>query len=178
MAELLGCRRQRLAAITARGQQLGHLRTPALIVRARAALDRLRREKAELDALLRQAIAADPELGAIAALLAAAPGVGPVLIATLLAELPELGTLGRRQIASLVGLAPVAKGSGQKRGRCTIRGGRGAVRQALYMAVLSASQGASHPSSPSATMRKLLVTLNAMLRHRAPWRAHALTATP
>ena len=92
------------------------------------------------------------------------PGVGPVLAATLLAELPELGTLDRRQIASLVGVAPIAKDSGTKHGRRPIRGGRGVVRAALYMAALIASRSdpilappstaassptPSHPSSPS-----------------------------
>jgi transposase len=189
LAELLGYRRQLLAEITARGQQLGHLRTPALIARARAALDRLRQEKAELDALLRSTIAEDQELKAIADRLAATPGVGPVLVATLLAELPELGTLDRRKIASLAGLAPVAKDSGQQRGRRAIRGGRGAVRQALYMAVLSASRGASRFAlayralvargkppklALAAVMRKLLITLNAILRTGTPWREQAL----
>ena len=188
LAELLAYRRQLLAEIAARGQQLGHLRTPALVERARAALDRLRREEAELDALLAEAVAADPDLAAAAALLRTAPGVGPVLVATLLAELPELGTLDRRKIASLVGLAPVARDSGQRRGRREIEGGRGAVRRALYMAVLSASRGRSRLAlayralvgrgkpakvALAAVMRKLLVTLNAMLRHRTPWRGDA-----
>ena len=76
LAELLGYRRQVLDEITARGQQLGHLRTASLIERAEAALERPRREKAELDALLRQTIAGDPELRATAALLGGVPGVG------------------------------------------------------------------------------------------------------
>ena len=191
VAELLGYRRQLLGEITARSQQLGHLRTASLIERAKAALERLRRDKAELDALLRRTIAGDPELDATAALLGGTPGVGPVLIATLLAELPELGTLGRRKIASLAGVAPVAKDSGQMRGRRVIQGGRGAVRQALYMAVLSASRGRSRfapayrallaKGKPAklalaATMRKLLVTLNAIARSRTPWREERLPA--
>jgi transposase len=193
LAELLGYRRQLLAEITARGQQLGHLRTPALIARARGALDRLRQEKAELDALLRQAMAGDPQLEAAADLLAGTPGVGPVLVATPLAELPELGTLGRRQIASLVGLAPAAKDSGQKRGRREIRGGRAVVRQALCMAVLSASRGGSRFAlayralvargkppklALAAVMRKLLITLNAILRSNTPWREQAPSSAP
>jgi transposase len=191
VAELLGYRRQLLGEITARSQQLGHLRTASLIERAKAALERLRRDKAELDALLRRTIAGDPELDATAALLGGTPGVGPVLIATLLAELPELGTLGRRKIASLAGVAPVANDSGQTRGRCVIQGGRGAVRQALYMAVLSASRGRSRFATAyrallakgkpaklalAATMRKLLVTLNAIARSRTPWREERLPA--
>jgi transposase len=186
LGELLAYRRQLLAEIAARAQQLGHLRTPALVERARAALERLRAERAELDALV--AVEAEPGLAADAALLRTAPGVGPVLVATLLAELPELGTLDRREIASLVGLAPVARDSGQRRGRREIAGGRGAVRCALYMAVLSASRGSSRlaaayrglvargkPAKVAlvAVMRKLLVTLNAMPRHRTPWRGDA-----
>lgn len=191
VAELLGYRRQLLGEITARSQQLGHLRTASLIERAKAALERLRRDKAELDALLRQTIAGDPELGATAALLGGTPGVGPVLVATLLAELPELGTLGRRKIASLAGVAPVANDSGQMRGRRVLQGGRSAVRQALYMAVLSASRGRSRFATTyrallakgkpaklalAATMRKLLVTLNAIARSRTPWREERLPA--
>jgi transposase len=191
VAELLGYRRQLLGEITARSQQLGHLRTASLIERAKAALERLRRDKAELDALLRRTIAGDPELDATAALLGGTPGVGPVLIATLLAELPELGTLGRRKIASLAGVAPVAKDSGQMRGRRVMQGGRSAVRQALYMAVLSASRGRSRFATAyrallakgkpaklalAATMRKLLVTLNAIARSRTPWREERLPA--
>ena len=188
LAELLGYRRQLLDEITARGQQLGHLRTASLIERAEAALERLRREKAELDALLHQTIAGDPELQAMAALLGGTPGVGPVLIATLL---PELGTLDRRKIASLAGVAPVANDSGQMRGRRTLQGGRAAVRQALYMAVLSASRGRSRFAAAyralvargkpaklalAASMRKLLVTLNAIARSRTPWREEQLPA--
>jgi transposase len=191
VAELLGYRRQLLGEITARSQQLGHLRTASLIERAKAALERLRRDKAELDALLRQTIAGDPELEATAALLGGTPGVGPVLVATLLAELPELGTLGRRKIASLAGVAPVASDSGQTRGRRAIQGGRGAVRRALYMAALSASRGRSRFATAyrallakgkpaklalAATMRKLLVTLNAIARSRTPWREERLPA--
>ena len=109
LAELLAYRRQLTAAITARSQQLGHLATPALRQRAAAALGRLRAERQELAQLIGQAIAADGAPASAAALLQSMPGVGPVLVATLLAELPELGTLDRRQIASLVGVAPIAK---------------------------------------------------------------------
>ena len=140
LAELLAYRRQLTAEITARSQQLGHLATPALRQRAAAALARLRAERQEITQLIGQTIAADGELAATAALLQSMPGVGPVLVATLLAELPELGTLDRRQIASLVGVAPVARDSGTRHGRRPIRGGRGAVRAPLYMAALVASR--------------------------------------
>jgi len=185
LAELLADRRQLTAEITARCQQLGHVATPALRQRAEAALGRLRLERQEITQLIQQTILADGALATTAALLQSMPGVGPVLVATLLAELPELGTLDRRQIASLVGVAPVARDSGTKRRRRPIRGGRGAVRVPLYMAALVASR--SNPSlravyqRPRANakppklalvvlMRKMLITLNAMLRSATTWR--------
>jgi transposase len=191
LAELLAYRRQILAEIAARAQQLAHLRHPALIERARAALARLRQDKAELDRLLRETIAADAELRTKAALLASTPGAGPVLLATLLALLPELGQLDRRQIASLVGLAPIAKDSGLLRGRRVIQGGRKEVRGTLYMAVLALSRRASRFAlayraliargkpkklALAAIMRKLLVTLNAIARSDIPWRERPLNA--
>ena len=148
LAELLAYRRQILAEIGARAQQLAHLRNSALIERARAALQRLRRDKAELDRLMAETIASGPELRAKAALLKSTPGAGPVLLATLLAELPELGSLDRRQIASLVGLAPIARDSGLMRGRRVIQGGRKEGRNSLFMAVLALSRRASR--SPTA----------------------------
>ena len=191
LAELLAYRRQLTAEITARGQQLGHLATPALRQRAAAALARLRAEHQEITQLIGQTIAADGALATTAALLQSMPGVGPVLISTLLAELPELGTLDRRQIASLVGVAPVARDSGTRHGRRRIRGGRGAVRAPLYMAALVASR--SNPTLRAVyqrlranakppklalvvLMRKMLVTLNAMLRTSTPWRHLAAAA--
>ncbi len=191
LAELLAYRRQLLAEIAARTQQLGHLRTPGLVARARAALQRLRRDKAELDRLLRETIAGDPQLRATAALLAGTAGAGPVLIATLLAELPELGQLDRRQIASLVGLAPVAWDSGLRRGQRVIHGGRKEVRCALYMAVVALSRRHSRFAAAyrallargkpkrlalAAVMRKLLVTLNAVAKTNTPWREQPLQA--
>jgi transposase len=191
LAELLAYRRQLTAEITARCQQLGHLATPALRQRAEAALGRLRAERQEIAQLIGQTIAADGALAATAALLRSMPGGGPVLVATLLAELPELGTLDRRQIASLVGVAPVARDSGTRHGRRAIRGGRGAVRAPLYMAALVASR--SNPTLRAVyqrlranakppklalvvLMRKMLVTLNAMLRTSTPWRHLAAAA--
>jgi transposase len=185
LAELLAYRRQLTTEITARGQQLGHLLTPALHRRAEAALEHLRAERCEVTRLIGQTVATDPALAAAAAVLQSMPAVGPVLVAALLAELPELGTLDRRQIASLVGVAPIAKDSGTRRGRRPIRGGRREVRSPLYMAALVASR--SHPTLRAtyarlvdqgkppklalvALMRKMLTILNAMLRTATPWR--------
>lgn len=124
LAELLAYRHQLITEITARSQQLGHLSTPALRQRASVALGQLRTERQEVTRLIGQTITADRTLADAAALLQSMPGVGPVLVATLLADLPELGTLDRRQIASLVGVAPIARDSGTRQGRRPIRGGR------------------------------------------------------
>ena len=121
-------------------------------------------------------------------LLRGVPGVGPVLSLTLLAELPELGALDRKQIAALVGVAPLNRDSGTLRGRRTVWGGRAQVRAALYMASLVATRfnpvikafyhrllSAGKPKKVAlvACMRKLLTILNAMLKHRSPWQPTA-----
>jgi transposase len=117
-------------------------------------------------------------------LLRSVPGVGPVVSRTLLAELPELGRLNRKQIAALVGVAPLNRDSGTLRGRRTIWGGRATVRAALYMAALVASRrnsvirkfskhlrsaGKAPKVALVACMRKLLTILNAMVKHKTRW---------
>lgn len=184
LAELLAFRQRLVGEITARQQQLAHLETPPLRRRAQADLARLRRDKAEIETLLRRAIGREPGLARSFAVLTSMPGVGLILAATLLAELPELGTLDRRQIASLAGVAPIAKDSGLRRGQRVVAAGRGAVRRVLYMAALSASRGSSRfahfyrrlvargkPPKLAlvATMRKMLVTLNAIARANQSW---------
>ena len=146
------------------------------IARVIALLDR---EIKAFEAKIAATIAADPELGEIARRLQTAPGVGPIVAATLLAELPELGRLDRRHIAALVGLAPIADDTGRRRGVRRIRGGRPIPRSLLYIAALHASRhdagfrafrarlqaaGKSVKQALVATARKLLTTLNAMLR--------------
>ena len=117
-------------------------------------------------------------------LLRSVPGIGPVTACTLIAELPELGHLDRRRIAALAGLAPIARDSGNFRGRRMIAGGRAPVRRVLYMATLAAIKynpairlfyqrlvRAGRPAKVAITaaMRKLLTILNAMLRDHRPW---------
>ena len=117
-------------------------------------------------------------------LLRTVPGVGEQLSLTLLAHLPELGTLDRREIAALVGVAPFNRDSGTLRGKRTVWGGRARVRAALYMGALVASRcnpvirdfyqrllaaGKPKKLALTACMRKLLVILNSMLKHRSPW---------
>jgi transposase len=118
------------------------------------------------------------------ALLRGVPGVGPILAATVLGQLPELGTLNRQQIAALVGVAPFNRDSGTFRGKRAVWGGRSTVRSVLYMAAVSASRwnpdlkafyqgllarGKAPKVALTACMRKLLVILNAILKHRKAW---------
>lgn len=117
-------------------------------------------------------------------LLRSVPGIGPVVSRTLVAELPELGRLNRKQIAALVGIAPLNRDSGTFRGRRTIWGGRATVRAVLYMAALVASRrnltirtfykrlrnaGKAPKVALVACMRKLLTILNAMIKHKTLW---------
>ena len=117
-------------------------------------------------------------------LLASAPGIGPQVINTLLADLPELGSLTNKQIAALVGVAPFNRDSGRFRGKRRIRGGRASVRTVLFMAMLSAIQhnpiiranyrrllanGKHKKVALTACMRKMICILNAMLRDQSKW---------
>jgi transposase len=186
LREILAGRRQLVAEIAARKQQLEQLRSPLMRARVAKALAFLQEEAKTLLALLRERIAADRALAADFALLMSMPGCGPVLAATLLAELPELGTLDRRKIAALAGLAPIAKDSGLRERRRVIQGGRGQVRNALYMASLASLKTDKSPLKARyaqltargkppklalvALMRTMLVTLNAMMKAKASWK--------
>jgi transposase len=138
----------------------------------------------EIEKDLAVAIERTPKWRETDALLQSVPGVGPVLSTTLLAELPELGTLTRRQIAALVGVAPINHDSGKYRGQRRISGGRATVRKVLYMATVAAVRfnpviaefrqrlreaGKKPKVALAACMRKLLTILNAVLKRRTPW---------
>ena len=186
LGELLACRRQVVDEITVRRQQLGHLRSPLARERLRQGLAFLEQERDELDRLLREKIQADAALAADFELLTSMPGCGPILAATLLAELPELGRLDRRKVAALAGLAPIAKDSGTRHNRRVVKGGRGRVRNVLYMAAVAVLKAKPNPFQDryrrlgergkpkklalTAVMRQMLVTLNAMLRNRTKWK--------
>jgi transposase len=147
---------------------------------------------AELEALdeeIEQYIKERPYWRKNAALLRSVPGVGPVTASTLLAELPELGTRNRKQIAALVGVAPLNKDSGKMRGKRRVFGGRAPVRRALYMAALVATrvnpvirafyehllaQGKEKKVALTACMRKLLVILNSMIRNQQSWNPYRI----
>ena len=148
----------------------------------------LDRRIAKIEARLAKHVAADPAFAAIDHRLRTVPGVGPIVAATLIAELPELGRLDRRRVAALAGLAPIARDSGKREGRRSIGGGRPVVRTMLYLAALHASrcddtfgafrrrlQRAGKPVKAAlvATARKLLCTLNAMLAAGADYRRAA-----
>lgn len=144
----------------------------------------LDREIARLDAEIRQAVAASPELARRAQLYRSVRGVGEVTAAILTAYLPELGQVSNPALTALVGLAPWARDSGRQRGYRAIRGGRGTVRRALYVAAMVAVrhagelqrfyQGLRRRGKPGnvalvAVMRKLLLHLNAVARRGTPW---------
>ncbi|MDZ4113050.1 MAG: IS110 family transposase [Brevundimonas sp.] len=144
----------------------------------------LEAERARVEALLEMRLAADPANRRRAELLRTIPGVGPAVITTLLADLPELGTLDRRSVASLTGLAPHPDQSGTRTGRAHIGGGRSCVRTALYMAALSASRSdrglkreyqalrdAEKPAKVALTAiaRRLAVAANSMIKADQPW---------
>ena len=144
----------------------------------------LRRELASLDTDMDDHIRTSPMWQVKEKLLTSMPGVGPQTARTLIAEMPELGSLDRRQIASLAGLAPFTRQSGKWRGKSFIGGGRSRVRSALFMAALVAARHnpvlktfrdrlvqAGKPKIVAivATMRKLLTILNAIIRDQKPW---------
>jgi transposase len=186
---------QELAALIARRRQLIEMRT-AESNRLGSAAQRVRpgiaahlrwldTQVARVDQDLTQAIRQSPVWRARDDLLQSTPGVGPVVTTTLLAELPELGTLNGKQIAALVGVAPLNRDSGLVRGTRTVWGGRASVRAALYMSALVAvrhnpvikafylrlrAAGKAPKVALIACMRKLLTILNAMLKHQTPWR--------
>lgn len=184
----------RLAAVISRRQQLVDMLTQEKNRRVttreemRDQLERhirwLEAELADLNDQLEKLVAHCADWQAKKDVMMSVKGVGPVTATTLLADLPELGTLNRQQIAALVGLAPLNKDSGRKRGQRHIFGGRKAVRSKLYMAALSASKhnpiirsfyerllakGKLQKVALTACMRKLLVILNAMIRDMEPW---------
>jgi transposase len=186
LIELLSYRRRLGDWIVDCVNQLEHLRDKALRARIVRRQTNFTRERTEIDARLAALVANHDDWCAVTKRLQAVPGVGPVLTHTLIALLPELGTLSRRAIASLAGLAPYDRDSASHRGERHIAGGRAPVREVLYMAALSARchnpviarfakrlAGKKPKVIITACMRKLLVILNAMLRDGTDWRGAA-----
>lgn len=184
-------RQQLVAMLTAERNRLRTARRP-LRPRVQAHVAWLKQELADLDKQLRNTLRESPLWREKDDLLRSVPGVGPVLSCTLLAQLPELGSLDRKQIAALVGVAPLNRDSGTLRGKRTIWGGRAQIRAPLYMATLVASRynpvirafyqrlcAAGKPKKVALTacMHKLLTMLNAMVNHNTPW-CQPCTRTP
>lgn len=183
LAALVTRRRQLIEMLTAEKNRLASAR-PAIRKNLRAHITWLERALHQADTDLADAMRQSPIWREKDELLRSVPGIGPVLTTTLLANLPELGTLTHKQIAALVGVAPLNRDSGTLRGRRTVWGGRAQVRTALYMAAIVAARfnpvirifyqrlctaGKAKKVALVACMRKLLTIVNAMLKHRTPW---------
>jgi transposase len=190
LQDILLRRRQLLEMIVAEKNRL-QMASEAVARRIAAHLRWLEKELGRVDRELDEAVGESETWRANEELLRSVPGVGPVLARTLLAELPELGTLPRRRLCALVGVAPFNRDSGTFRGKRQVWGGRAPVRAALYMGALVATRhnplirefyerllAAGKPKKVAlvACMRKLLSILNAVMRDRVPWHsAHLLT---
>jgi len=181
---LLTRRRQVLDMLGAERNRLTHA-LPAIRRDITQHIRWLERRLDDVDQDLDRTIRSSPVWRAQENLLRSTPGVGPVVSRTLIGDLPELGALTRKQIAALVGVAPLARDSGTLTGRRLVWGGRAPVRAALYMAALVASRhnpaiqtfyqrllraGKPKKLALTACARKLLTILNAMMRTQTPWR--------
>lgn len=182
-ADLVRRRRQLNSMIVAEKNRLEHA-TGAVRRDIQSLVGVLERRAAKTDRLIDQAIAADETRSETRTQLQAVPCVGPGIARVLIVDLPELGKIGRREIASLVGIAPFANDSGKKTGHRRIRAGRSGPRTALYLAALNGSRfnpqlkvmydrliAAGKPPKVAliAIARKLLTILNAMVRDGTQW---------
>ena len=189
---LITRRRQLVDMLTAEHNRLTHA-SPAIRRNIGQHIRWLERRVADVDRDLDDRIQKSPVWRAKENLLRTVPGIGPVVSRTLLAELPELGHLNRKQIAALVGVAPLARDSGTLRGKRLVWGGRAPVRAALYMSALVGARrnvvirafyrrlvtaGKPKKVALTACMRKLLTILNAMVRSNTVWRQIPASENP
>ena len=183
VSALLARRRQLVGMLTAERQRL-ETALPAVRSHIQRHIAWLEEELAELERFLRERVQTSPLWREREDLVRSVPGIGPTTALTLLADLPELGRLDRKAIAALVGVAPLNCERGSWRGRRIVWGGRARVRTVLYMATLVATRhtpvirdfyarlcAAGKPKKVALTacMHKLLLILNAMVRHGTPW---------
>jgi transposase len=186
LGELVARRRQLIEMMTAERNRRRQLTSKRLIKGIDRILAALQSQLTELEQDIDDMVRGTPAWREKEDLLVSVPGIGPRIARTLIADLPELGSLGRRQVASLIGVAPFNRDSGKWRGRRTIAGGRASVRTALYMSVLVSIRrklplaavyqrlrAAGKPAKVAivACMRKLATILNAILRDNQPWQA-------
>ena len=184
LGELVARRRQVIEMMTAERNRRRQLISRRLLKSVDRLLAVLQKELTELDHDIGEGIRGTPAWRERDELLRSVPGVGDVVARTLIADLPELGRLDRKQIAALVGIAPINRDSGKMRGKRTTWGGRAKVRSVLYMAALVASRrnpvlaafyrrlvaaGKPKKLALTAVMRKLLTILNAMVRNKTRW---------
>jgi transposase len=180
---MLDRRRQMVAILVAEKNRLSRA-LPEVRPRIEAHINWLGQELNDLDGELRQTIRNSPVWREKDELLRSVPGVGPQVSMALLADLPELGTLSRKKIAALVGVAPFSRDSGRYRGKRTTWGGRARVRSVLYLGALVAAScnpvirefyqrllaaGKSKKLALTACMRKLLTVLNSMAKTGRAW---------
>jgi transposase len=179
LADLAQRRRQLIQTVVAERNRAEHYTNPLCVRQARQCLKSLEKQIAQCDLAIARLIAADTVLAHKAKRLIAIPGVGPVVAATMLAEMPELGHLTKQTAAALAGLAPYNRDSGGQKGIRHISGGRRPVRCALYMATLSAvrhdrilkefylrlrAAGKKPLVAMTACMRKLIIGMNRLLK--------------
>ena len=184
--EIMGRRRQLVGMLVMEKNRLAQARNPGVRRDIKSLIAVLEKRVGGCDGELQRQIQASPVWRAQEDLLRSFNGIGPVNARVLMIELPELGTLNRKKIAALVGLAPISRDSGRHRGRRSIAGGRGQVRSTLYMAAVTAIRAnpvirafyqrlreAGKPVKVAlvACMRKILTILNAMVRTQTHWQS-------
>ena len=192
LAQYVQRRRQLVEALKCEMQQRDHLTHEDLKRDSKAHCTWLQEHIAAIESRIRTLIAADPALEGQHAILTSCKGIGDITSAILIAELPQLGTASHAQIAALAGVAPFNRDSGLMRGQRHIHGGNASVRSVLYMATISAirfnpdiktfyerlrANGKLAKVAIVACMRKLLITLNALLRDNRKWTPQYAEAT-
>lgn len=184
IVELVTRRRQLIDLRTAETNRLETLRLKSVRRSVEQVLNVLQKQISAIEKEIASLLKSDDDWNDKAQLLLSVPGVGPTTVASLLADLPELGQLNRQEIAALAGLAPFNRDSGRFRGKRSIWGGRKTVRRTLYMATLTAmrcnhviktfaerlrAEGKPYKVVATACMRKLLVILNTMVKNNTHW---------
>jgi transposase len=184
LQDLVARRRQLVVLRSAEMNRREHVASTFVKKSLQGSVDALTKEIRRFEKRIAGLVQSDDDWKQKVEIVQSAPGIGPGTSATLLAEVPELGQLSRRKISALVGLAPFNRDSGEFRGRRAIRGGRSPVRCSLYMATLSAQRsnpvirafsdrlkalGKQPKVIITACMRKLLVILNTMVKHKTHW---------
>lgn len=184
LSDLVARRRQIVEMIVAERQRLHRTEPPRVRKSITRLLKALEKELASVDGDIDGSVRGSPVWREKEDLMISVPSVGPIIARTILAELPELGTLDHKQIAALVGLAPFTRQSGAWKGKASIGGGRSVVRTALFMGAQGAKRwnpalkdfygrliAAGKPKMVAtiAVARKLLIILNAILRDKTPW---------